>query len=332
MKLIRKWMALLCVACTVAVSFTGCTVNDHIVYFSSGAGFFNVFRIGDLKCSSKEARVYLVNYKNLYGNVGGISLWDGDFDTTSMEASVKDAVLSHLSTVYSFDLYARDQKITLTKKEQQAVEEAAEEYYESLTKAEQKYFRVSESDIRKMYEHYVLAEKVYFTLMDTVDAEVSEDEARVMDAYVLRVSDASDAKLVSNKLAAGYDFEVLVNTYSEVDKNVVSFGRHTYSDEIEDVVFQLNNGEVSPMLKDEDNGYFYYFQCVNKYNAELSEANKSNVISERKEALVEEIIKNQNVTYYSHLNEKLWDKMSVDVDGEIKTNTFFTVLNNHISY
>ena len=58
----------------VALSLCGCTVNDHIVYFSGGAGFGNVFRIGDLKCPVKEAKVYLANYKNLFGTIGSVSL------------------------------------------------------------------------------------------------------------------------------------------------------------------------------------------------------------------------------------------------------------------
>ncbi|MBP5265388.1 MAG: peptidylprolyl isomerase, partial [Lachnospiraceae bacterium] len=189
---------------------------------------------------------------------------------------------------------------------------------------------VSEKDIRNMYEHYALAEKVYFALMDTVDDEVSEDEARVMDAYVLYVTDADLASQIEQRIAVGNDFETLVNTYSEGDKTVVSFGRHTYSDEIEDVVFQLNNGQISQKLSGGD-GY-YFFQCVNKYNAELSEENKSNVIAERKEALVKNIIASQNEQYYSDLNTKLWDKTTMNISDEIATDSFFEVLNRHISY
>jgi foldase protein PrsA len=328
-RLQKKLVTLLCMM-AVALSLCGCTVNDHIVYFSGGAGFGNVFRIGDLKCSVKEAKVYLANYKNLFGTVGSVSLWDEQFDTSAMEASLKDSVITHLSNVYAFDLYAREQKVTLTKKEQAAIEEAAQEYYASLSKAELKYLRVSEKDIRNMYEHYALAEKVYFALMDTVDDEVSEDEARVMDAYVLYVTDADLASQIEQRIAVGNDFETLVNTYSEGDKTVVSFGRHTYSDEIEDVVFQLNNGQISQKLSGGD-GY-YFFQCVNKYNAELSEENKSNVIAERKEALVKNIIASQNEQYYSDLNTKLWDKTTMNISDEIATDSFFEVLNRHISY
>lgn len=326
----QKFIASLCLVALMACGVCGCTVNNHVVYFSGGAGFGNVFRIGDLRCPLKEAKVYLANYKNLYGTVGSVSLWDDDFDTVSMESSIKDSVISHLSNVYSFDLYARDQKISLTKKEEAAIEDAAKEYYASLSKEEVKYLRVSESDIQQMYKNYALAEKVYFTLMDTVDDEVSEDEARVMDAYVLFVTDKQLAQSIANKIAAGNEFETLVNTYSEKDKTVVSFGRHTYSTEIESVVFQLNNGDISSMLSDEDG--FYFFQCVNKYNEQLSEENKSNVIAERKEELVHQIIASQNETYYSHLNQKLWDKTSMNLDESITTDSFFEVLNSHISY
>ncbi len=40
-----------------------------------------------------------------------------------------------------------------------------------------------------MYEHYALAEKVYKQLMSGVDENVSEDEARIMEANVIYVTD-----------------------------------------------------------------------------------------------------------------------------------------------
>ncbi|MCR5546525.1 MAG: hypothetical protein K6F30_08640 [Lachnospiraceae bacterium] len=312
----------------VLVSFSGCTIGEHQVYFTGGTGFSNVFRIGDMKCSKKEALLYLATYKNLYGTVGETSLWSDGFQTDTIEESIKAGVLAHLTRVYSLNIYAEENGITLTENETLAAQKAATEYFNGLEKNDRKDIGVKESDIEKIYERYVLAEKVYFQLMDQVDEEVSEDEARIMDAYVLFTTSQENALTVMNALSAGGSFETLLGTYGEGDKTLQSIGRGTYSTEVEDVIFQLDDEEISECIQT-DEGY-YFVECVDKYNEELSETNKANVISKRKEQVISDMISEQNVNYYSELNTRLWENLKVDED--VVTSNFFTVLENYISY
>ncbi|MCR4675187.1 MAG: hypothetical protein K5675_09265, partial [Lachnospiraceae bacterium] len=265
----------------VLVSFSGCTIGDHQVYFTGGTGFTNVFRIGDEKCSKKEAMLYLVTYKNLYGTVGETSLWSDGFETGTIEESIKSGVIAHLTRVYSLNIYAKENGIALTENENLLVEKAANDFYEGLSKEDKKSLRVSESDIEKMYQKYALAEKVYFQLMDQVDEEVSEDEARIMDAYVLFTTSEDNAKKISAALKDGGSFETLLGTYGEGDKTLQSIGRGTYDEAVEEVIFQLDDEEVSDCITTEE-GY-YFIECIDKYNEELSETNKANVIAKRKE-------------------------------------------------
>ena len=78
-----------------------------------------------------------------------------------------------------------------------------------------------------------------------------------------------------------------------------------------------------------EDGY-YFVKCMDKYNEELSEINKSNVIEKRKEQVISDMISEQNVSYYSELNTSLWDKF--DTDNSIKTKNFFTVLESYITF
>ncbi len=57
-----------------------------------------------------------------------------------------------------------------------------------------------------MYEHYALAEKVYKQLMSGVDENVSEDEARIMEANVIYVTDETLAKDIATQLKNGASF------------------------------------------------------------------------------------------------------------------------------
>ncbi|MFR8812818.1 MAG: peptidylprolyl isomerase [Lachnospiraceae bacterium] len=327
----NKISALLLLLCmSIALLCSGCSIGNRQVYFASKSGRHTVFKIGEMACSREEAKVYLANYKNLYGKIYDTDLWSGDYDTKTMEESIKDAVLSHLTKVYSLNMYAKTKEITLTEEEYSKVSDAAEVYYKSLNRAERKYTGASKKDIEKMYEHYALAEKVYQQLMSGVDENVSEDEARIMEANVIYVTDASLAKDIATQLKNGASFDRLASTYSEADTIHVTFGRNTYDTAVEDVVFQLDNDEISDMIEAKD-GY-YFFECVNKYNEELSEQNKATIVSQRQENAMEDVTSAIETEYYSDFNQKLWDKITIDQNEKITTNSFFTTLDGKIVF
>lgn len=307
---------------------SGCAIGDRQIYFASKCGGHNVFKIGDMCCPDKEVKVYLANYKNLYGNLYGTDLWTEEYDTDGMEKSIKDAVLSHLTKVYALNVYAESQNITLTAAEEQSVEKAAKAYYESLNRAEKRYTGASKKDIKKMYHNYALAQKVYVQLMESVDSNVSEDEARVMDAYVFFVTDKSLAAKLNKKLKEGATFERIASSYNEGESIRTTFGRNTYDPAIEEVVFQLENEEVSDMIETRE-GY-YFFQCINKYNEKLSEENKETIVEQRQKQAMADMISVIEKDNYSNLNERRWKKISVSSSAKVTTNSFFTMLDSYI--
>lgn len=314
----------------IGLLFTGCSIGDRQVYFASKSGGHTVFKIGRMACSREEAKVYLANYKNLYGKIYDTDLWSEDYDTKTMEESIKDAVISHLTKVYSLDMYAQTKEIELSEEEKDKVTQAAETYYKSLNRTERKYTGASKKDITKMYEHYALAEKVYKQLMSGVDENVSEDEARIMEANVIYVTDETLAKDIATQLKNGASFDRLASSYSQADSIHVTFGRNTYETAVEDVVFQLDDGDISDMIQGKD-GY-YFFECVSKYNEELSEQNKVAIVSQRQEQAMEDVISAIETDYYSDFNRKLWDKIPIDKNDKITTDSFFTTLDDKITF
>ena len=60
--------------CFTVIATTGCTIAGKKVFVASGASFNTVFKIGDYSCSKKEVKMYLANYKNIYGVVNGKSM------------------------------------------------------------------------------------------------------------------------------------------------------------------------------------------------------------------------------------------------------------------
>ena len=157
-----------------------------------------VFRIGNVSCGLKEAKVYLVNYQNIYGTAYGLDLWQHDFGDSSLENYVKNITMQELAQVVCLDQLAKEKEMELSEEENGKIAQAAEEYFASLTEDEIAYMGVSESDIKEYYEHYALAQKVYHSLTKAVNEEVSDDEARVMEIMQIFVSDESSGRRFCN--------------------------------------------------------------------------------------------------------------------------------------
>jgi foldase protein PrsA len=282
-----------------------------------------------MKCSKKEALVYLLNEKNIYGSVNGVNLWSEDYDTGTMQSSIKDLTMEHLTRVYVLNLYASENEIELTEDEEKACQDAAAAYYKTLNSAEKSFTGAKKKDITEMYERYALASKVYQSLMDSVDEEVSEDEARVMEAFVLFVSDEAKANEIQSMIDYGYTFERLASTYTELDSYQVTFGRGEYAQEIDDVVFNLDTDEVSSAIP-ADGGY-YFFQCLDKYDEELSEANKEVIIDNRRKQVLNEIVSDLEERYFSDMNTKLWSEIDFPEDvSELTSADYFKTLNEYL--
>ncbi len=328
MKLFKKICAIVFTICTV-LTFQGCTIGGRTVYFETSSGGRTVFKIGDMKCSKKEAFVYLLNEKNIYGSVDGVNLWSEDFDTKTMTHSIKDLTLEHLTKVYVLNLYANEKKIKLTDDEEKACKTAGKAYYESLNSDERSFTGASKKDIIKMYERYALAQKVYKELMDSVNEEVSEDEARVMEAFILFVTDKAKADEIQGMIDYGYTFERLASSYTELDYYQCTFARNEYPKEVDDVVFNLDTEQVSGAI--EADGGYYFFQCLNKYNEELSEQNKAVIIEKRRKKVLEDIVNDLEKRYFSDVNKDLWDSVEFPEDSsKLTSSKFFETLQNNL--
>ena len=286
-----------------------------------------MFTLDKSACSLKEAKVYLANYQNIYGTAYTIDLWQHDFGDASLLDYVKDITLEELTRVYTMDLLAQSQEVTLSEDETAKVAEAAKEYYASLSEDETAYMDVAEADIAEYYTHYALAQKLYHSLTNGVNEEVSDDEARVMEIMQIYVTDEDRAHEVEQKLAQGDDFASVANNYNELSAIQVTVSRDDLPDEVEEVAFQLDDNAVSGMIA-AGNGY-YFIKCLNKYNEELTEANKSNIVEKREKEAFDDVYNEFVASLSSRLNTDLWDGIELTTDGSIQTNSFFAVFEKY---
>lgn len=308
---------------------SGCQVGNKNIVVSGPISSRHVFQMNGMSCSLKEAKVYLTNYQNIYGTAYGMDLWEHDFGDDSLVSYVKAVTMKELTRVYCMNLLAESREMTLSEEEEQKTAEAAKEYFASLSKEEAAYLGVSESDIQKYYARYATAQKLYHSLTEGVNAEVSDDEARVMEIMQIFVTDAAKATGVLAKLNGGEDFAALANNYNELPGIQVHISRDDVPKEVEDVVFNMDNNEISGMITT-DNGY-YFVKCLNKYDEELTEANKSNIVEKREKEAFDDVYNEFVASLDSSVNESLWEDLELNTDETIQTGTFFAVFEKYCS-
>ena len=331
----KRKIAVLCLAVMICLgTLTGCTIgNTEIVFNMNTAGQKYVFSINGDKCSKEEARLYLCNYQNIYGNAYGLNLWEYDMgekeDADSLEKYVKDVTLSELANIMCMEQLAKQQEITLTEAELKKVSAAAEEYYESLSKKELSYIGIKKNKLEDVYKKYALAQKLYNTLTQGVDEEVSDDEARVIRVQKIFITKEETALQVQQKLESGQKFENLASAYSEGNVSAENMARGEYPQAVEDVAFHLDNEEVSDMITTED-GY-YFIKCLDKFDEELTEENKKNIIVKRRKEQFDDRFLEFVESSDFELNEKAWESIKIDTSGDITTKSFFEIYDKHFT-
>ena len=321
---------ILAVFLLLALQLAGCQLGDTQVMVSAGFSDNDVFKIKNEVCTLPEARVVMTNYQNMYATMYGIDLWKHKFGSNDLENYVKDLTISRLAQIMAMDFLAEEKDISLSKEEKGKIQEAAEEYYNSLNDTEKEYMHVKQGDIEILYKRYGLANKLYTHLTQGVDDEVSDDEARVMEAQQIFVTSKEKEKEVAGQLKEGTDFLSVANIYNEASEIEVTFGRNDVAPEVEKVAFSLENDQVSRRIKT-DKG-FYFLKCINHYNQEKTDDNKSVILEKRRKEAFDDVYMEFLDTLSSEFNEQVWEQVKVEVNQEVKTDSFFEVYEKHCDW
>lgn len=328
----KKWMryGILTACLLLFPSLAGCKLGNTQVLLSSGLSEHEVFKMKDEICTLPEAKVVLTNYQNMYATMYEIDLWKHKFENNDLENYVKDLTISRLAQIMAMDFLAEEKGISLSKSEEKKVKEAAEEYYESLNDAEKEYMHVKQSDIETLYYRYGLANKLYTHLTQGVNDEVSDDEARIMEAQQILVSDEGRAAKVEEQLKNGADFLSVANVYNEASEVECTFGRNDVAPEVEKVAFALENNEVSGKIETEK-GY-YFLKCINHYDQAKTDDHKSVILEERRKEAFDDVYSDFLKTLSSEFNDKVWKEVKIEIEKDVKTDSFFEVYEKHCDW
>lgn len=314
------------------------------VVFTTGFGKDEIFRIGDESCRKGELMVYLTTTQNQYENVYGAEIWNTSLDDVTLEENVKETVLARIAQIKTMYLLAKEKGITLDEQEEEKVTAAAAEYFQSLKETEVEQMGVEAKTIENLYREYAMANKVYQYIIQDVNPEISDDEARTitvqhifirtwsLDTDGNRVPYSESAKQAAYEKACEiremavdgeHDFAELASKYSE-DSNIThSFGKGELDEAYETAAFMLETDEVSQVVETET-GY-HIIKCLNTFNREETDANKLKIVEQRRKEVFGQEYDRFVETLVRNLNQKLWDEVTLLHDSEVTTSNFFEV-------
>lgn len=343
---ITRFVPLLMATCLMAGSFSACVENPDgtRVIFTTGFASDEVFQIEDVSCTKGELMVYLTTTQNQYEGVYGTQIWNTSLDGVTLEENVKEIVLAKIAQIKTMYLLAQEKGVALEEKEIELVEKAAEEYFQSLNDTEKELMEVKLETVKNLYREYAVADKVYHQIIQDVNPEISDDEARTITVQhiLIRTSryDGSGNKIPYSdsaknaayekacevrKLAADgeHDFTELASKYSEDTNITYSFGKGEMEEAYETAAFQLETNEVSQVVESEI-GY-HIIKCVNTFNREETDANKLKIVEQRKKEVFGQEYDKFVETLVRNLNQELWEEIALIHDDAVKNASFFEI-------
>lgn len=248
---IRIPTALFCVFVVFAGLLAGCGKKEGAkVVLTAGFKKDEVFRIADASCTLPEVMVYLANLQNQYERIYGADIWNAKVGEDSLAKRVKEQVLAQLAQMKAMALLAQKKEVTLTEQEEERVVAAARDYFTSLSQEEAAVLGVTEKLVVRMYQEYTLARKVYRQIVEGVNPEISDDEARTITVQAARVGSRQQAWEIRRQvLEEGADFASVAKQYNEEGVFSWSFGQGEVDLAIEVAAFDLGKDEISDVVE-----------------------------------------------------------------------------------
>lgn len=303
---------------------TGC--KSYGVRLTTGLKDTELFKLNGKVFSVSEAKVYFSTEMNLYEDTFGEDIWENQIGEHSFESYLKQDVKDKCGKILALNIYADKNDIRLSQEEREKAKRAAAAYYQALDEDDKKYLELTEEDICIIYEKYLLSNKVYSAIVDNVDVEISDAEAKVIKVESIYKKDLSQIQTLMEQINAGGDFKTIAAENTEANQVEYQFGRGDMVTEFEDAAFALSNGQVSGIVQTEE-GY-YIIKCVNDYMESETQVNKQKILKEYQMKVFNETYQPFVEKMSLEFNDNVWKTFSVENMEHINVNNFYKCLEN----
>lgn len=272
-----------------------------------------------------QAMIVVATERNRYEKTYTDQIWDVTLENgQTFESYLLDQVQNFLKDLKTMNLLARDQEISLTSAEKDRIHQLSETYFNSLTSGDLAYMGITEEDVETMYQQYYIANKTVGQLTEEIDLEVSDSDAKVIEVLQIRASDQETAQKAYERVTDGNeDFQTVAREVSEDAEIDRKIGRGEYAAVLENVAFDLETGQISPVT--EYDGNYYIFQCVNDYDADATQERKTRLYETRKNQAFRQIYSSFQQENQVNFSDEMWSDIHFDENDQTETDNFFTL-------
>ena len=322
----------------------GCgDLSDVRVVMSVGMSKDEVFRVDDMTCNRIEMRVYISNVAGEYVDVYGRDIFEASVEGETLGENVKQLALAKVSQVKVINLLALDRGVEPTEELLSVINEATDEYLESISEEELSRYQIDRDKIYDMYYEYGMSKLMYSTIIKDINPEISDDEARTItvEHILLKTFDIDEngnrveldsftkeekkrlAEELVQRIEGGENFETLAAEYSEDENLTYAFGKGEMDAVFENAAFNLSGGEVSGVVETEF-GY-HIIKCISTFNREITDENKVKILKNRRDQAFRDIYDDFEENVSRELNDKIFDSLPDMKDERIGSKNFFDV-------
>ena len=312
-KIKRIWRVGLSLITTVVMMLSGCSVVETLTPVGKE----------EKEYGKPETMVILSTERLRYEDVYTEELWSAAVDEsgTSFGTVLLSQVHDFLIELKTMSNMAKDQSMELSSREKELVKEAVKQYMEALGSTHAAEFELTEDHVNDLYSDYRIAEKLVEQLTGSMNLEVSDSEAKVIEIAQIKMASAEIAAEVFKKVSEdGADFYAIAKEYSESEEIKKQLTHGLESEAYEEAAFQLETGEISEIIADAGN--YYILKCMNDYDAEATKLRKEEMIHEKKNEAFHTSYQMYRSEHPLVENSTFWASMSINICPLVEADFF----------
>lgn len=244
-------------------------------------------------------------------------IWDTKLDESGL--TYKDEFMGEMQDFFielqTLNKIAMERGVRLSTDEENRVGQVAGEFYQSIQDNPNLDLDISHEEVDAIYKEYALALKTKVEVTkDAVDS-ISEDDARILNLQQIVVATDEGLEKVKSALSEeNADFFAIARQNSTISSINIEVGHEDMEPEIDRVVCELENGEVSePILLD---GVYYIYKCIDGYNIEATAKKKREMKVVAMDTAIQTIYSEYQDRNHLSMDSRVWDAVLAKIDAK----------------
>lgn len=282
--------------------------------------------------SREMSMMLIVEEKNKYEEMFGQDIWK--IKSGKGDVFFKDYVVSNVKKfvekLMALNLLASERGVYLSNKDKELVNEAANEYMNSLTNEDIEYIGCDIEDVVNMYSNYKIANTVIDDMTKNSNVELSISEAKVIKVNYMTLPTEEKAKEIRELLnVRGASFEYYANSYGEESGIDLIIKRGDNLSSIFPEVFYLATGQVSDVLYYQNK--YYLFKCTSDYLEKETNDRKKEILVDLKNKEFDEQFDTFTEQHDVKSNATYWNEIDLSEGVNCKVRIFYTIYDKYFS-